>query len=1246
MENGLYVKLHELRENIKTEGKSKRKKQDENIIVCNDDVLESIVSLLPESVEDFKKIRGIGDSFVEKYAQKFLDVVNEYVKEKYAYLDANAKELEILNKLSNKLININQKNRLLYTSHLTNKKAFDLTRIDDRRVEKIIEAFINEDASKSFVIAKVSYEKSRTSKTVDNFNAVKTLYREVESIRVEKGLEVLYLGYPYVEGKLFYEDFKIKSPICLFPAKIDVINNEYRLSFDKNRDIIYNTSLIIANNSFNNKNEVISEATIEEVKKIDMIQNAVSFFGNHNVKIKNERGLKLEEFNDIMPTYEDGKLHLKGYCVLGSFPNFSNSIQKDYYDIINNKVISNLVRNLFVGIDDIKDNNIRLINEGKDWITNNKDVDENTLFYINQLNYSQEKVLDEINKKDALVIQGPPGTGKSQTITSLISQAVMQHKKVLVISEKKTALDVIYNRLGKIANFVMYIDDPNNKEEFYSQLLSLLELDDDLVLSKNKIDEIATEIDNELTKLNALETLLNTETQLKSSLRELYQNSKKIDLNNSDVEKLFKELHNKKIDFSLEQLLRYKALFNEEELISKLLEYKDSLKYTSIYKLFKTNIKETDLYIPTKDNYEIPFFIELYSKFDFITKFRLNRKNKELVKKIKQITLNIGGKNKKKIKSEMYEDINFFMESLKYYNKYKHDKNIYDTLSSLERTYFELCFNLSSKLKLDFQFVNHLLIDILTTVEIQKYESKYQQVLITTERFSDIRQRISELVNEKEKLTFDCMFNLLQVNISKVFTESKRLNELKRKCESKRRWSINKLMNEFSLELFNSINVWLLTPEGVSELLPLKENLFDLIIFDEASQMFIENAIPILYRGKKAVIAGDSKQLRPSKFGTSKIDSEDIDYDEYSGVLEEDSLLDLAKHRYPEVMLNYHYRSKYEELIAFSNYAFYEGKLTVCPNPTETKIKPIERIKVDGKWIDRKNEVEANEVINLLSKIFAERRHDETIGVITFNINQKDLIMDKIEQECLKSPEFNNVIVSEKLRDAKDQLFVKNIENVQGDERDIIIFSIGYAPNEQNRVIRQFGWLNMEGGENRLNVAISRAKQKIYVVTSIEPHELHVEELKSTGPKLLKSYLDYVKAVSNGDNSTAEKILRSLYEPADSISSDDLNSFAENVYQELTNIGFQVDKQVGIGTNKINLAIRDTVSNKYMLGIELDLYNRNQNSTKEIDYHRQKYLESHGWTIHRIWSSDWWRSKDKEINKIINMMNKLIENLE
>ncbi|MFT7236798.1 MAG: archaellum biogenesis ATPase FlaH [Cyclobacteriaceae bacterium] len=308
-------------------------------------------------------------------------------------------------------------------------------------------------------------------------------------------------------------------------------------------------------------------------------------------------------------------------------------------------------------------------------------------------------------------------------------------------------------------------------------------------------------------------------------------------------------------------------------------------------------------------------------------------------------------------------------------------------------------------------------------------------------------------------------------------------------------WPIRKVINQFSEELFSLIPCWMASPESSSAIFPMKE-MFDLVIFDEASQCFAERGIPAMYRGKQVVIAGDDKQLRPNDLYRVKWE----DDSEEHPALDAESLLELSKQYISHCNLTGHYRSKALSLIHFSNEHFYEGRLKMLPHfvAVNSETPAIELIKVDGIWENSSNEIEADMVIDIISK-----RHqinpNHSIGVVTFNVSQQNLILDKLELADFPMPE---------------NLFVKNIENVQGDERDVIIFSSAYGNDPEGKLQLRFGSLNAAGGENRLNVAITRAKEKIIFITSLEPSQLKVEDSKNLGPKLLKAYLTYAKEVS------------------------------------------------------------------------------------------------------------------------------------
>ena len=580
------------------------------------------------------------------------------------------------------------------------------------------------------------------------------------------------------------------------------------------------------------------------------------------------------------------------------------------------------------------------------------------------------------------------------------------------------------------------------------------------------------------------------------------------------------------------------------------------------------------------------------------------------------------------------------IESSSSYTAYYAYKPLYDRLCAAERHYLGTLTAIKSACENNYLIANDVLKNQLFNKRISEFEATHRDLFQNIDNFSGIISSLSNAITKKQKLTRTKLRTILASNMANM-RYSKRYMEMLRVIESRRKWSVNKFVKKFDYELFNSIKIWLLTPEVVSELLPLEKGLFDLVIFDEASQMYVEKGVPSIQRAKKVVIAGDSKQLRPSNLGAGRIDYDEDDLpedEEVPAALEEDSLLDLARFKYQPVLLNFHYRSKYEELIAFSNYAFYGGRLYVSPNMSIPDKPPIEVHKLeDGLWANRENLAEARYVVGLLKEFFKTRKHNETIGVITFNSSQRDLIDDLIDDECAKDSSFAVQIRSElERRDNGEDigLFIKNIESVQGDERDVIIFSIGYARNVNGKVVRQFGWLNQKGGENRLNVAISRAKGKVHIVTSIYPSELQVEDTKNDGPKILKKYLEYAFAVSSGDKDGARQILHSFADTEDSSAIVTFDSvLEEQVYDALVDCGYKVETQVGIGGYSIDLAIKQ--GGVYALGIECDgkLYHSSK-SARERDYHRQKYLESRGWKIHRIWSTNWWKNPALEIEKI------------
>lgn len=481
---------------------------------------------------------------------------------------------------------------------------------------------------------------------------------------------------------------------------------------------------------------------------------------------------------------------------------------------------------------------------------------------------------------------------------------------------------------------------------------------------------------------------------------------------------------------------------------------------------------------------------------------------------------------------------------------------------------------------------------ILTSVSTLKFEKIIDEFQVAIAEKSEASTQIL-LQRAREKTYSKLEFNRQNNQVT--------YRDLQHQVTKKKRiWPLRRLISNFEHELFDLVPCWLASPEAVSAIFPM-ESFFDLVIFDEASQCFTEKGIPAIYRGKQLVIAGDSQQLKPNDLYRVRWEDEQEDM-----ALEVDSLLDLAKNHLMQVDLKGHYRSRSLSLIDFSNKHFYKGRLKVLPdfNRVNDPEPAIDYLKINGLWEGQRNDAEGNAVVSTVKASIANHP-EKSIGVVTFNAQQQALILDKLEEAQLLNT---------------NDIFIKNIENVQGDERDIIIFSIGYAPDIKGKFRAQFGSLNQAGGENRLNVAITRAKEKVVIITSILPEDLKVDQTKNEGPKLLKQYLQYAFEVSEGQFKPEVKTEVSfspnwylknqikLWEPDLSIQFETETPFADTALKR--------------GEKHIGLLFTD------------DNYFYESLSMKEVCVYRPAHLSVKNWPFRMIHSREFWLNKAKAKDKL------------
>jgi len=428
----------------------------------------------------------------------------------------------------------------------------------------------------------------------------------------------------------------------------------------------------------------------------------------------------------------------------------------------------------------------------------------------------------------------------------------------------------------------------------------------------------------------------------------------------------------------------------------------------------------------------------------------------------------------------------------------------------------------------------------------------------------------------------------------------------------------------------------MMSPLSVSSYLKSKDFKFDAVIFDEASQIRPESAIGAIFRSTQIIVVGDKEQLPPTNFfdTASEDTDEDTEYDAYKSILEvSDSVL-------KSVSLKWHYRSKFEELIRISNREIYENLITF-----PSKIKPDEyegvtfkyvqngiyyRKEKDGTKKDKpygKNIVEAQYVVNEIIQHIC-KYPDRSLGIVALSISQANAIESELFKVRRKSQEFEWFFSSEK----EEPFFIKSIETVQGDERDTIMLSIGHGKDENGKMLMNFGPINKDGGYRRLNVAITRAKINTILVSSIKHHDIDLSKTNSKGVYLLKTYLEYAEF---GEDEKVDSFI-------DRPESD--SPFEEDVYNEIIRLGYNAQKQVGSSGYKIDIAVTKPNNHKhYVLGIECDgaAYHSTR-TARDRDRLRQDILESRGWKIYRVWSTDWFRNRQLEIEKLEKEIKKYI----
>lgn len=1035
----------------------------------------------------------------------------------------------------------------------------------------------------------------------NNFSTVKDLYRAARNSIEENGANTLFLS---IGTLRWYEEDSCKpyfAPIIFVP--IEIVRSGARKYLIRGRDeeCLVNITLI---------------EMMKQIFDLEMpLLMPIPFTENDQVNYQYVFETLQSVIDEVNETKQiDSKWEIIEECMIGifSFSKFVmwNDIHANADKLASQPVLKSLIEgHLQDGLAEnaISVEDIRLVD------SNSMPAD-----YAIPLDAdsSQLSAIVDSGKNKSFIIYGPPGTGKSQTITNMIANALYQNKRVLFVSEKKAALDVVHDRLKRIGLEPFCLElhsNKANKKSFLAQMemslnVSESAVSDEFLLKSKELYDLRLEINGYVEALHqktntglSLFEYINRYLEIKSDTLILSFDDIK-HLSFSEVNDICDKLRSLDIvssiigkhpkDHSLRGLYpRENTIENQKEvseLVAILPDVIAQSKKKHQHWINRYLFKRTLVEILQKSSEWGRFFqvadVDNTLKFDieaFDSCLEYWKPNLSLLRQWYHFSLSMLELKDKDIDVV----IDFFMSG----------KSGEETASAFLKAYYQCV--------------------IIDVIENNPHLRCFSGLL-----FEKVIEKYRSVTRQFQQLTEKELVYRLSQRVPKVDDSDKKVvDELtllrKRIANNGRATSVRRILDQVSHILPKLSPCMLMSPLSVAQYLKMENDMFDLVIFDEASQMPTSEAVGAIARAKNVIVVGDPKQMPPTCFFMTKNSTdEDIDYDDLDSILDDCISLGMSSHH-----LNWHYRSKHESLIAFSNTNFYDGRLITFPSVDNQDKKVILR-SIDGYYDfgkTRSNKAEAkaivDEIINRLTAYVEQGVSVEdmySIGVVAFSKVQSMLIEDMLMDALSKKPQL------EKLALHNDEpIFVKNLENVQGDERDIILFSVGYGPDKNGKVSMNFGPLNQVGGERRLNVAVSRARYEMVVFSTLKSYQIDLQRSNATGVMALKRFLEYVE-------------VNSLPQPISQLQKIDVSPIARQIADIFMNQGYEVHFNVGCSNFKIDLAVVDKENPlAYTKAIILDGLQYYQTPTvRDREIIQPNVLSSLGWNVQHVWTADWLES--------------------
>ena len=1092
--------------------------------------------------------------------------------------------------------------------------------------------------------------------------ALKFIYRTSRTAMEENGANSLFLALGTLK---WYETPKNEkerlAPILLMP--VEIIRKGGNIGYvvrGRDEDIILNITLV---------------EFLKQQFKIDI--------SGMNPLPKDEKGV------DVSAIFETLRSHIsvqQGWEVqessmLGifSFNKFVmwNDIHTNAAKLKENVILSSLMENRITWQDTVPDADAREVD---------KTIEPSQFAIPLDVDSSQLEAVIESGEGKSFILHGPPGTGKSQTITNMIANALYRGKRVLFVAEKMAALHVVQKRLTRIGLDPFCLELHSNKvtkTHFLSQMQQAL--DAIHILPPEEYAATSTQLFQRRQELIGYMEALHKPQPNGYSLYECITRYLSIEGEEMSVDlTLFPAINREQIADIREKLAELDTIFRisghpsqhpldglepfnaTQESIRQL---KDTLQELRGQIQEHATLQHVSSLIPAllpQEETETPawmqglkgndsdttwmnqalkdklqqewnkiqsqwFLPKFFSKRSFIKRYRQTEENTSHT--LQQTYTRLQGLAQTdcpegKSASTFIADIDRWTENLpalKDWHQWCTRKHALEEMGLAP-----VIEHLTEKQLTGSHTADSFLKGLYHQWAIQAVESDDSLRMFNGLIFEELIQKYKQLTADFQELSKKELYCRLAARIPSLTIEAAASSEmgiLKRNITNGGRGtSIRKLIDQIPTLLPKLCPCMLMSPISVAQYIDLDTEKFDIVIFDEASQMPTSEAVGAIARGKSLVVVGDPKQMPPTSFFSSvQVDEEEAQYDDLESILDDCISLSI-----PSRYLTWHYRSKHESLIAFSNAEYYEGKLHTFPS-VDDRLSKVSLVKVDGtydKGKSRCNRQEAEAIVQeIIRRLQSPEESIRSIGVVSFSQVQQHLIEDILLEELGKRPE-----LEQKAFQCEEPIFVKNLENVQGDERDIILFSIGYGPDEEGRVSMNFGPLNNSGGERRLNVAVSRARYEMMIFSTLRAEQIDLRRSQAKGVEGLKKFLEF-----------AEKGNVAL--PAIPNGMETGHSIVNDIAEELRRHQYDVDTWVGRSCFKIDLAVSHPKHpEQYLMGILCDGRNYYETkTTRDREIVQPNVLRSLDWNLMRIWSVDWFENKEKVMARILERLQLLQE---